>query len=110
MGARYEDLYHEAKAWNWFCKLLKEKIVKTKYMQYLVVLSTLALLFPLGALARDNAHSVQIYDVVQIAGTQLKPGNYRVEWQGTGPGVEGTFHQTRKNFIPGEATLETDET
>jgi hypothetical protein len=109
MGARYEDLHHEAKAWNWFCKLLKEKILKTKYMQYLVVLSTLALLFPLGALARDNAHSVQIYDVVQIAGTQLKPGNYRVEWQGTGPVVEVTFQQNRKTVVTVQATLRTND-
>src|SRR5580658_3376240 len=56
--------------------LLKEEIVKTKYLQHLAVLSTLALVFPLGALARDNAHSVDISDVVQIGSTQLKPGNY----------------------------------
>jgi hypothetical protein len=83
--------------------------LKTKYMQYMAVLSTLALLFPLGALARDNAHSVEIFDAVQIASTQLKPGNYKVEWQGTGPVVQVTFQQNRKTVVTVQATLKTND-
>ncbi len=83
--------------------------MKTKYMQYMAVLSTLALLFPLGALARDNAHSVEIFDAVQIGSTQLKPGNYKVEWQGTGPVVQVTFQQNRKTVVTVQATLKTND-
>jgi hypothetical protein len=90
-------------------QFLKEKIVKTKYLQYLAVLSTLALLFPLGALARNNAHSVQILDVVQIGSTQLKPGNYKVEWQGTGPAVQVSFQQNGKPVVTVPATLKTND-
>jgi len=83
--------------------------VKTKYLQYLAVLSTLALLFPVGALARNNAHSIQILDVVQIGSTQLKPGNYKVEWQGTGPAVQVSFQQNGKTVVTVPATLKTND-
>ena len=83
--------------------------MKTKYFQYLAVLSTLALLFPLGALARNNAHSVQIFDVLQIGSTQLKPGNYKVEWQGTGPAVQVSFQQNGKTVVTMPATLKTND-
>ena len=83
--------------------------MKTKYLQYLAVLSILALLFPLGALARNNAHSVQILDVLQIGSTQLKPGNYKVEWQGTGPAVQVSFQQNGKTVVTMPATLKTND-
>jgi hypothetical protein len=34
--------------------------MKTKYLQYLSVLSILIMVFPVGALAGDKAHSVEI--------------------------------------------------
>jgi hypothetical protein len=91
-------------------RFVKEEIVKTKYLQYLAVLSTLALLFPVGALARNNAHSIQVSDVVQIGSTQLKPGiNYKVEWQGTGPAVQVSFEQNGKTVVTVPATLKTND-
>jgi len=90
-------------------QFIKEEIVKTNYLQYLAVLSTLALLFPVSALARNNAHSVQIFDVVQIGSTQLQPGNYKVEWQGTGPAVQVSFQQNRKTVVTVPATLKTND-
>lgn len=83
--------------------------MKIKYLQYLAVLSTLALLFPLGALARNNAHSVQILDLLQIGSAQLKPGNYKVEWQGTGPAVQVSFLQSGKIVVTVPATLKTND-
>ena len=90
-------------------QFLKEEIVKTKYFQYLAVLPTLALLFPVGALARNNAHSIQIDDVVQIGTTQLKPGDYKVEWQGTGPAVQVSFRQNGKTVATLPATLKAND-
>jgi hypothetical protein len=90
-------------------QFLKEKIVKTKYLQYLAALSTLALLFPVGALARNNAHSIQIVDVVEIGTTQLKPGDYKVEWQGTGPAVQVSFRQNGKTVATVPATLKAND-
>ena len=83
--------------------------MKTKYLQYLAILSTLALLSPLGAFARDNSHSVDIFDAVQIGGTQLKPGNYKVEWQGEGPTVQVSFQRNGKTVLTAPATLKTND-
>jgi hypothetical protein len=56
-----------------------------KQIKYAALLSMLAILSSVSALARDkNQHSVVIPDSVQVGGTQLQPGNYQVEWQGTG--------------------------
>ena len=83
--------------------------MKTKYLQYLAVLSTMALLFPLSAVARNNAHSVEISDVVQIGSTKLRPGSYKVQWQGTGPLVQVSFQQNRKTVVTVPATLKTND-
>ena len=82
--------------------------MKTKYLQHLAILSTSALLFPLGALARDSAHTVEISSVVQIGSTHLKPGNYKVAWQGTGPVVQVSFQQNGKTVATLPATLKTN--
>ena len=83
--------------------------MKTKYLCYLTVLSTLALLFPLAASARSNSHSVDISSAVQIGTTQLKPGSYKVEWQGSGPVVQVSFEQNGKTVVTVPATLKTAE-
>src|SRR6202047_3113704 len=59
--------------------------------------------------ARNNAHSVEISDAVQIGGTKLKPGNYKVEWQGTGPAVQVSFQQSGKTVVTVPATLKTND-
>ena len=83
--------------------------MKTKYLCYLTVLSTLALLFPLAASARSNSHSVDISNAVQIGTTQLKPGSYRVEWQGSGLVVQVSFEQNGKTLVTVPATLKMAE-
>jgi len=83
--------------------------VKTKHFQYLAVLSTLVLIFTIGALARDNAHSVEIFDVVRVGGTQLKPGQYKVEWQGNGPVVQVSFRQNGNTVVTVPGTLKTND-
>jgi hypothetical protein len=59
--------------------------------------------------ARNNAHSVEISDAVQIGGTKLKPGNYKVEWQGTGPAVQVSFQQSGKTVATVPGTLKTND-
>ena len=83
--------------------------MKTKYLQYLAVLSTLVLLSPLGAWARNKAHSVEIPYVVQVGSTRVTPGNYKVEWQGTGPAVEVSFSQYGKTVVTVPGTLKTND-
>ena len=62
-----------------------------------------------SALARDNAHSVEISNAVEIGGTRLKPGNYKVEWQGTGPMVPVSFQQNGKTVVTVPGTLKTSD-
>jgi hypothetical protein len=59
--------------------------------------------------ARDNARLVQIFDVVQIGTTELKPGNYKVEWQGTAPVVEVSFRRNGKTVATVPGTLKTND-
>jgi len=81
-----------------------------KQIKCTALLSMLVLLFPLGALARDkNQHSVQIPDSVQVGGAQLEPGNYKVEWQGTGPAVQVNFLRARKTIATVPGTLKTND-
>ncbi len=81
-----------------------------KHLKYWALLSTLALLFPLGALARDrNQHSVDIADSVQIGTTHLKAGTYKIEWQGTGPAVQVNFLRNGKTVATAPATLRTND-
>jgi hypothetical protein len=47
----------------------------------------LALLLSSSAFAAAKA-SLQLSNPVLVNGTQLKPGDYKVEWEGSGPNVE----------------------
>jgi hypothetical protein len=78
-------------------------------LKLLALLSISAMLSPFGAFARDkNQHSVDIFDSVQVGSTQLKPGNYKVEWQGTGPAVQVNFLQFGKTVATAPATLQSN--
>jgi hypothetical protein len=81
-----------------------------KRIKCTALLSMLALLSPLSALARDkNQHSVKISDPVQVGGAQLKPGDYKVEWQGTGPEVQVNFVRDGKTVATVPGTLKTND-
>ena len=81
-----------------------------KHLTYLTLLSIVAVLSPLSMFARDkNQHSVDIPATVQVGGTQLKPGNYKVEWQGTGPDIQVTFLRDGKTVATVPATLKTND-
>jgi hypothetical protein len=81
-----------------------------KPIKYTALLSMIALLSTLSALARDkNQHSVEISDSVQVGGTQLKPGNYKLEWQGAGPEVQVNFVRDGKTIATVPGTLKTND-
>jgi len=81
-----------------------------KYLRSLAILATLSLLASVSALARDSTkRTVTITDPVTIGTSQLKPGDYKVEWQGAGPAVEVSFIQNRKTVATALAKLQTDD-
>jgi hypothetical protein len=80
-----------------------------KSIKLLALLSIFAMLSQFGAFARDkNQHSLDIFDSVQVGSTQLKPGNYKVEWQGAGPAVQVSFLQSGKTVATAPATLQSN--
>jgi hypothetical protein len=84
--------------------------IKMKSLKYIALLATLALVFPLSSFARDkNEHTVTLSDAVQVGGTQLKPGDYKLEWQGTGAGTQVSFIQHGKTVATAPATLKTND-
>ena len=81
-----------------------------KALNYLVVVSVVALLFPLSALARaKNEHSLNIVYPVKVGSTQLKPGDYKVKWQGAGPAVQVRFLRNGDTVASAAATLRTND-
>ena len=81
-----------------------------KQITYTALLSVVVLLSTMGAFARDkNQHSVEISDSVQVGGTQLGPGNYKVEWQGTGPEIQVNFVRDGKTVATAPGTLKTND-
>ena len=82
--------------------------MKTSYLTAVLSLTCLLGFGGSAYAARDNARSVEIFDVVQIGTTELNPGNYRVKWQGSGPAVEVSFLRNGKTVVTVPATLRTN--
>ena len=81
-----------------------------KYINYVAIVGTLALLSPLAAFAGTKMErSVVIGDPVQVGTTHLKPGTYKVEWEGAGPAVHVTFLHNGKMVATAPATLRTND-
>lgn len=81
-----------------------------KHLKSMALLSTLTLVFPFCAFGRDrNQRSVDIADTVRVGSTQLKPGNYKLEWQGTGSTVQVSFLMDGKTVATAPATLQTND-
>jgi hypothetical protein len=81
-----------------------------KQIKYAALVSMLALLSTVSAFARDkNQHSVEISDSVQVGNAQLTPGNYKVEWQGTGPEIQVNFIRAGKTVATVPGTLKTND-
>jgi hypothetical protein len=55
----------------------------------------LVLLLASSAFAATKA-SLQLNNAVTVNGTQLKPGDYKVQWEGAGPNVELSIMQGNK--------------
>ena len=54
----------------------------------------------------NNKKSITLGEPAQVGSTTLKPGDYRVEWQGTGPNVTVNFVQGSKVIATAPATIQ----
>jgi hypothetical protein len=65
-----------------------------------------ALLFSSGALAKEtNKSTIHLADQLSVAGKTLSPGNYTVEWNGTGPSVQVSLVQGKQTVATFPAHL-----
>jgi hypothetical protein len=83
--------------------------MKTSYFTAVLSLTCLLGFGGSAYAARDNARSVEIFHAVQIGTTELKPGKYKVEWQGTGPAVEVSFRRNGKTVVTVAGTFKTND-
>ena len=71
-----------------------------KLVRTISVIALFALLLPLSALAKDNNKgSFSLSSTAQVAGTLLQPGNYTVEWSGTGSTTQVKFVRNGKTVV-----------
>jgi hypothetical protein len=88
----------------------KENPQRMKQIKYTTLLFILAFMSSTGSFAKDsNRHSVEIPDSVQVGSTQLKPGKYDVQWQGTGPEIQVSFVHDGKIVATVPGTLKTND-
>ena len=57
----------------------------------------LAVLLAASAFA-SNKGSLKVQEAIEVNGQQLAPGEYQVNWDGTGPNVEVSFMQGKKEI------------
>jgi hypothetical protein len=79
-------------------------------MKYMAIVA-LVLMTPAALLAAPkNSANVTFPQTITVNGTQLPPGQYRVEWQGTGASVEASILQAGKVLASSPATLVIEKT
>jgi len=72
------------------------------------ILFAAAMVFAVPALAfaaSKNSANVSLDQPVNVAGTQLAPGQYKLSWEGTGPDVTVVFTQGKKTIATTSAKL-----
>lgn len=63
-----------------------------------------SLLFAVGAPAQEKS-TLNLTETLKVQGTELKPGRYTVEWDGSGPTVQVSIHQGKNNVGTFPATV-----
>jgi len=86
-------------------RLREHRKTKEKKMKYMAIV-TLLLMAPVALLAAPkNSASVTFTETVTVNGVQVPPGDYHVQWQGTGPEVEASILQGKQVLVSAPATL-----
>lgn len=80
------------------------------YPKYLMLLSMFTFLLPGMGFAREkNQGTMQLMEPARIGSTELQPGTYKVEWNGTGPKVQVSVMQHKNTVATTTATLKTND-
>ncbi len=68
-----------------------------------------SLLFAAGAVAQEKS-TLNLTEKLNVQGTELKPGRYNIEWEGTGPAVKLNISKGKDTVVTVPATLVPRET
>ncbi len=74
-----------------------------------ILLAVLLALVPLICFAVSRK-SINVPEAVKVGDVMLQPGDYKVEWQGSGPAVQVSFVQNNKTVTTAPATLQNKDT
>jgi hypothetical protein len=75
-----------------------------KYL--LLVVASLLSFFPMNAMAaQKQSAKINFSDVIVVAGTQLKPGDYTIRWDGASSDVQVQFLRDSKEIVSAPAKL-----
>lgn len=75
-----------------------------KTLGFVGVLAGIAIVFASTALAADKG-SMKLFDPTVVNGTQLSPGDYKLQWDGTGDNVQLKILLGKKVVATTSATL-----
>jgi hypothetical protein len=82
----------------------KERYMKMSKLS-LAILGA-AFVFSASAFAQsENKGKLSVPDTITVEGKQLPPGNYKVEWEGTGPNVEVKILKGKETVATAPARL-----
>jgi hypothetical protein len=87
--------------------LLEEELRKMK-SKSLSVVAMVLLTHGLAFAGPKNSADLQLNQTVKVAGTQLAPGKYKVNWQGSGPDITVSFTDGKKTVATVPAKLVND--
>lgn len=74
-----------------------------------VLLAVLLIGLPIVAVAA-NTKSISLSEPAKLGSTVLKPGDYKITWDGSGPTVDVKFLQNGKTVATAPATVKKEET
>jgi hypothetical protein len=69
----------------------------------------LLMILPLMSFAA-NHKTINVPEPVKVGTTVLQPGDYVVQWEGSGSSVQVTFKQNNKTVVTAPATVQTQAT
>lgn len=77
-----------------------------KVLRFSTLLIGSSLLLPASMLAANTTRkSLHLYEQVTVNGTQLSPGDYKVEWSGSGPDVKIDIMKGRDTIATASAQV-----
>ncbi|HLK32498.1 MAG TPA: hypothetical protein VKT29_05370 [Terriglobales bacterium] len=81
-----------------------------RILRFLALAGMFTMVLPLASLAStknstEQKKNISLLDTVELAGKTLSPGQYKVEWNGTGPMVHVKFLKNGKTVLTAPAEV-----